>query len=144
MVNIVLVQCVTRSVNSNSAQKAKNVCRILTGKVDNYVQLFLTNVDPHDCNVPGEALPRAWIANTSPKTWGWEQGLVLHCMFAAGDGLEVSPARCRGTSTSLVHTRKLIVMPECPKATKTSPEKLWVSCLQWQTAAPFLVADLGL
>lgn len=120
MMNIVLVQCVTRYVNSNSTQKAKSVCRILTGKVDNYVQLFLTNVDPHDCNVPAEALPRAWIANTSTKTSGWYQGWLFTAL-PAGDGLEVSPARYSGTSTSFVHTRKLKVMPECPKATKSSP-----------------------
>lgn len=46
MMNTVLVQRVTCYVNSNSAQKAKNVCRVLTGKGDNYPQLFLKNVDP--------------------------------------------------------------------------------------------------
>lgn len=98
MMNTVLVQCVTCYVNSNSAQKSKNVCRILTGKVDDYVQLLLTNVDPHDCSVPREALPRAWIANSPPPEHedGNKSWLFSHALPPADDlkvpGTVVAPA----------------------------------------------------
>lgn len=94
MMNMVLVQCVTCYVNSNSAQKAKNVCRILTGKVDNYVQLFLTDVDPHDCNVPREALPRAWIANSpAPKPEHGSKGWLLTTCSATWKWSESVPSQ---------------------------------------------------
>lgn len=107
MMNIVLVQCVTCYVNSNSARKAKNVCRILTGKVDNYVQLLLTNVDPHDCNVPREALPRAWIANSPAPNHEHGSRGWLFTPCSASWGWSEGARYSGGTSTSLVPMRKL-------------------------------------
>lgn len=126
MMNIVLVQCVTCYVNSNSAQKAKNVCRILTGKVDNYAQLLLSNVDLHDCNVPREALPRAWIANSpAPKHEDGDKAWLFTTCSALWRWPESALCQVHWWHQHLACTDKEAeaIMPDCSKATKRSPKK---------------------